>query len=279
MPKFLSEEDKKKFAVTGKVGLITSIDEDNFPRITLISTIESNGDDELIWGEFCDGISKNNLLKDPKTSFLLLNTEKEWWRGKALQTAVKNTGKEFEKLNNAPLFRYNTYFGIGKAHYMKMLSFSGKQNLDMKAIIKGVLKGKAVKRLVEKSSDKNEKITKLSYDLAKGVSTLKFLSYVDSEGYPLILPVLQATIIDKNGRIIIPLGEDNKELENIEANAKIALYYANMELSSVLFQGIFKGLEKKMKIRYAVIDIEKVYNTMVPIVGYIYPKEDYKLIF
>lgn len=274
-----NEEDKKKLAVTGKVGLISSIDEDNYPRIAIISTIETKNNNELMWGEFCEGISKKNLLRNNKSAFFVINMEKECWHGLGEQTSVTNVGQDFDYMNNKPLFRYNTYFGIGKVHYMKLNCFSGKYNLDMKSIIKGVLKGKFVKPFVKKSENKDIKIFNLSYDLIKGVATLKFLSFVNKEGYPIILPVLQATIIDKCGRIIIPLDDNLKEMNNLKENTKIALYNANMELSSVLFQGVFKKVESKFKIKYAIIDIEKVYNSMVPICGYVNPEQDYSLIY
>lgn len=276
MTMFIGAEDREKFAVTGKIGLIATVNGEE-PHITLISSLQAKSEDEIIWGQFTHGLSKMYLKDNPKTAFLVLNMAKEWWRGKAIHKDIKDTGEEFEMYNNQPLFRYNTYFGIGKVHYMEVTEFSGQQALPMGAIIKGALLGKVAKNFIKKSPDKIKKIKGLSLSLVKDMTSLKFLSYIDDAGFPTLVPVIQAVMRDE-GRIIIPLTTYKDEISSIKAGAKVAMFYANLELSSVLLQGTFVGVEKKAGVECAIFDIEKVYNSMVPVVGYIYPVEEYKLV-
>ncbi|HHX80472.1 MAG TPA: pyridoxamine 5'-phosphate oxidase family protein [Acholeplasmataceae bacterium] len=272
---YITHEDREKFAVSGKVGLIASISPEGYPHIAFINTIQALKDDEIIWGEFIHGKSKMYLKDNPKAGFLVLNTEKEWWNGKAIETDIKDTGPEYDLLNSAPLFRYNTYFGIGKVHYMKLTAFSGKQKLPMGKIIKGALQGRLIKPRVNSSG---KEIAKgFTVKLMKAIDSLKFISFVDEDGFPVIIPIIQATMKDR-GRMIIPLSVYQEELEKIKPDSKVAVYLANLDLTTVLLQGIFKGIKKNLGVSYGIFDLDKVYNSMPPITGYVYPKEELKVV-
>lgn len=272
---FITKEDREKFAVTGKIGLIASISPEGYPHIAFINTIQALSEDEIIWGEFIHGKSKIYLLDNPKAGFLVLNTEKEWWSGKATQTQIRDSGPEYDLLNSAPLFRYNTYFGIGKVHYMKLVAFSGKQKLPLGKVLKGAFLGRMIRPGVKSSGKALAK--GIAVKLMKGISSLKFISFVDEDGYPVILPIIQATMKDK-GRMIIPLTPYQEELSKIKADTKVAIYLANLNLTTVLFQGTYKGEFKKCGVKYGIFDIEKIYNSMPPITGYVYPPQEMRVV-
>ncbi|NLD26337.1 MAG: pyridoxamine 5'-phosphate oxidase family protein [Acholeplasmataceae bacterium] len=274
---FINSEDREKFSVSGKIGLISSISPEGMPHVAFISTIQALSEDEIIWGEFITGRSKIYLRDNPKAGFLVLNTDKEWWNGKAVETAVRDSGPEYDLLNNAPLFRYNTYFGIGKAHYMKLTAFSGKQNLPMGGIVKGALLGRLIKGGVKPNPDKTEKMRGLTVKLLKDIGSLKFLSYVDEDGFPVIFPIIQAVMKD-SGRIFIPMTVYSEHFAKIKPGSKIAVFLANLELSTVLLQGTYQGIDKKLGVKYAIFDVEKIYNSMPPITGYIYPQEEMAIV-
>ena len=276
MTKLISEKDMKEFAVTGKLGLISTVSGE-YPHITLISSIQAKDEKTIMWGQFTQGISKTNLQKNPKSGFMVVSVEKKWWRGLALYKGATDTGEDFDMYNNQPLFRYNSYFGIEKIHYMDVVNFSGEQPLPIGGIVKGALWGRAVKPFVKPCSDGVDKIFNLSVKLLKNMMSLKFLSYFDKDEFPRLLPVLQSVMKDR-GRVIIPFSAYGEELRQIEKGQKIALFIADLELNSVLLQGEYKGSEKKGGMEYGIFDIEKVYNSMLPVVGYIYPMEEYKLV-
>lgn len=270
-------EDIEKFAVGSKIGLISTVSPEGMPHVSLISSVQAKGEDQIIWGQFSHGLSKIYLKDNKKTGFMIVNLEKKWWRGRALHKEIKDTGEEFEMYNNQPLFRYNSYFGIGKVHYMDLIDYSGEQSLPMKGIISGALRGRLAKPMIKASECKEKKIKGLSSQLAKDLTSLKFLSFLDDEGYPIILPVIQAFMKDQS-RMIIPLTAFGDEIRTIKEGAKAAMFIANMDLASVLFQGTFKGVKKAAGLEYGIFDVEKVYNSMVPIIGYIYPEEQYQII-
>ncbi len=272
----ITAEDAQKLAEVSKIGILATINEQNEVHLSLISSIQTLGK-QLIFGEFVHGLSKLNLKSNPKAGFLVINKQMEWWRGKALHKEIKDTGPEFEMYNNQPLFRYNSYFGIGKVHYLDIVEFSGKQNLPLANIIFGWLGGNIAKSFIKGCPDGIDKIQGLSIKLVKNPSAPKFLSYVDKDGYPKLIPVVQSVLKDK-GRLLIPHSAYAQELAEIPTGAKASIFLANLELASVLFQGAYSGTIKKLGITYGIFDIEKVYNSMVPIPGYIYPMEEYKVV-
>lgn len=274
----IRNEDMVKFAVTGKLGLLSTLAPDGFPHVSLISSLQAKNDKQMMWGQFTYGLSKIYIEKQPKTGFLILDMDKNWWRGRTIYKESKITGEDYDMYNNQPLFRYNSYLGIGKVHYMDLVDYSGMQALPMKGIVKGAFLGRVIKGLIKKSTDKNVKIQNFTQKLAQDLTSLKFLCYEDREGFPVLLPVIQAFMKDKFGRMIIPLTAFKEELSSIPKGAKVALYLANLDLCGVLLQGEYGGVMKTAGMSYAVFDTQKVYNTNLPVVGYIYPQENYKII-
>ena len=84
MKKHFSPEDIKAFEPENKIGLLATQNEQGLPHLTLITTMQANGPAEIVWGQFTEGISKKNILSNPKTGFLIMTLDKSLWRGKAI---------------------------------------------------------------------------------------------------------------------------------------------------------------------------------------------------
>jgi hypothetical protein len=52
-----------------------------------------------------------------------------------------------------------------------------------------------------------------------------------------------------------------------------------MGLTSILLQGTWAGVKSYGGVKGAVFEVEKVYNSMLPVGGYVYPKESGKVVF
>jgi len=59
------------------------------------------------------------------------------------------------------------------------------------------------------------------------------------------------------------------KLAKVSIFAVVAL---RMELVNQMVNGTFMGIEKFNGIQYGIIQIDKIYNSMPPLVGYTYPK-------
>jgi len=129
--KVFNDADMKAFEPEAKVGLLATVNPEGLPHITLITALQASAPDQLIWGQFSEGMSKGHVLENPRTAFLIMTLDKHLWRGKALWTHKKQEGDEFEMFNNKPMFRYNSYFGIHTVHYMDLKETGGRENFPL----------------------------------------------------------------------------------------------------------------------------------------------------
>jgi len=267
----ISKEYMKEFESSTKIGLIATVNKNNEPHITLITTLQANTSKQMIWGHFIEGISKTNVKTNNKTGFLIMNLEKEFWKGKAIWTHEKKEGPEYIMYNDKPIYRYNSYFGIHTVHYMDLVKISEKDKLNVKSIAANAVKTQLAKGGIK--SNKEQTILKpWAEKLFNKMDALKFLSYIDNDGFPIIIPIIQAQAADST-RIVFATNPYKEELVKMKSGEKICIYAMNLDTENVLVEGIFKGFEKRKGIQLAVMDIERVYNSMPPKHGYIYPEK------
>lgn len=257
-------DDYKKMSADGKIGLIATVDDEGEPHITFMSSLQPLGEEQLTCGQFCEGASKRFFVERPKIGWLIFTAQMEWWTGTADYTHTETTGPEFDMYNNKPLFRYNTYFGIGKVPYYNLKTLSPRGKLKMPVLIGGALASKTAS-LFKRANHKGA-LNGVAKSMFDNIGGLKFLCHIDADGYPVITPAIQATSAGKD-RIVFagfPFGEG---IRAIPEGAKTAALALSLKMESVLVKGVYhKGAAGR-------IDIERVYNSMPPFPGYIYPEQ------
>ncbi len=261
----------KAFEPCEKIGLLATISPEGLPHITLITSLQANTPTQMIWGQFLEGLSKENIKRNPKVGFLIMSLAREFWTGQAQWTHSKREGPEYIMFNNKPLFRYNTYTGIHTVHYMDLIDISEKTKLDTGAVAKGAILTKLAKSFAA-AKQKAPILNSWTEQLFNNFVNLKFISYIDEKGFPVILPIIQAQAADST-RIAFTLSPYAHSLKGLKHGAKVAVYCMNLEMESVLIEGKFIGLQNKLGIEAGLVDIDRVYNSMPPKHGYIYPKE------
>lgn len=266
----MNNEIIEKFGNTYKVALISTIDDEGEPHISFITTLQAKTETELMSGEFITGLSKKFMKERNKIGFLVMTLEKDWWNGNAVWHSHKTSGEDYDKYNRIPMFRYNTYFGIHTVHYYHLNNVSQKHKLDMAGIIFNAISNVFIKSSFRKKSNPSA-LTKWSYNLLKGISTLKFISFVDEKGFPKIYPIVQAQACDR-GRIVIPKHPYSKELSEIKEDTKVAIMGLNLNMEDVLIKGTFRRFKSTLLGKMGYVDIERVYNSLPPKHGYIYPE-------
>jgi hypothetical protein len=257
----------KKFEPDSKIGIIASVSPEGYPHMALISSIMLRDKASIMWGQFSQGLSKKYLKDNPKTGFAVVSVDQFFWTGKALHTGEAIKGEDFERFNNKPMFRYNSYFGIGVVHYEDLIDISVGEKLPIAKILYGNILSNYAKLFAGKSDEK-QLIPKFGVKLAKNLMTLKFISYVDKDGYPRIIPALQGVPAAGN-RLIFSLAAYPELLNEIQVGAKAAVFLGSLDLTSILLQGTFEGIKSFGGAKCAVFKTEKVYNSMVPVGGYI----------
>ncbi|PKM71670.1 MAG: hypothetical protein CVU91_12980 [Firmicutes bacterium HGW-Firmicutes-16] len=260
----ISPENIKKFETSYKVGLVSTIEANGVPHISLLSTLMAKSDRELMLGKFICGESKENVLREPKAGFLIMSLEKEFWMGKMTYTHTLTNGEDYELYNRQPLYRYNTYFGIDSVYYFDLLGISESRKLDMAGIVANslrvsLLRGRFKRKLPQKA------MKHWAYELMQKMGTLAFISFIDTDGYPTLVPCIQLQAADEN-TLVLSSSPYKTELAAIPAGARVAVFGANLKFESVLLKGVFSGFKGGV----STVEIDRVYNSMPPKHGYIF---------
>jgi hypothetical protein len=257
-----------------KVGLVATRTPDGLPHVTLLSSLQANTPRQLIWGQFAEGLSKAYIRETPEAGFLIMTLDRELWRGKARFTHTATQGPEFEMYNNTPMFRYNAYFGIHTVYYLDLVEQGGRQALPMGKIVLA-----AVQTMIARGLDLNRGTRQVLNDWTRGLmnklDNLKFLSYVGADGYPVIVPVIQAQAADAE-RILFSAGAFQEDLEAIPHGATVAVFGMSLQMEDVLLRGRFEGIRRRPRFgpRCGSVMVDWVYSPMPPKPQQIYPPLD-----
>jgi hypothetical protein len=224
----------------------------------------------MIFGQFVEGTSKKYIREHPKAGFLIMTLDKDLWRGKATFTHTADQGPEFEMYNNTDMFRYNAYFGIHTVYYLDLVEQYGRQSLPMGQIVVAAVQTMAARALAGKQSDKNV-LNPWTRGLMNKLDNLKFLAYVGADGFPVIIPAIQAQAGDGE-HIIFSTGSYKEELEAIPEGAAVAVFGMSLAMEDVLMRGEFQGIRRRGGVRCGSVEVNWVYNSMPPKAQQIYPE-------
>lgn len=262
-------KDMEAFLPTTKVGLIATVNPEGFPHITLITTLQAKTPNQLVWGQFTEGLSKKHVLENTKTGFLIMDMERRLWRGTATYDHFVREGEDYEMFNNKPMFRYNSYFGIHTVHYMDLVETAGRESLPLGKIVPASLLT-MVSRSAAKTRKGKNVMGSFSQKMFTRVDSIKFLSYVKENGFPIIIPLLQCQAADTRRLVFSPIAYE-KELAEIPESAKVAVFAMTFQAEDILVRGDFQGIKRFRGARLGVIDVDYVYNSMPPKHGQVYP--------
>jgi hypothetical protein len=264
-----SPEDIQSTQPAMKIGLLATITPTGLPHVTLISSLMACAPKQMAFGQFTEGLSKQHILINPKTGFLIMSLEKNLWRGKATFTHSMREGPEYDYLNNVPMFRYNAYFGVHTVYYLDLLSHTGKEPLPMNRIIFAAIQTMLVRTLSRKPG-KEEVLNTWTRAFLDKLDNLKFIAWVDEDGYPAIVPVIQAQSLDRQ-LILFSTSVYTDELKAIPTGADLAVFSMALTMEDVLLRGKYLGMRHLAGIKTGVVEVDWVYNPMPPVPGQIYP--------
>ena len=258
------ESDLPAFEPDGKVGLLATVNDDGLPHVTLITAMRAPDTRTLVFGQFCEGLGKENAERNGKTGFLIMGFDRVLWRGRADWRKKEQTGAEFDVFNSKPMWRYNSYFGIHTVHYLDLAGTGRAEKLPAVGIAAGIIKSIFAGR---RGGSGQEVLNRWSERLISRTGNLKFISYIGRDGYPEIIPCLSAAATDR-GRVYIPGTEYGREVSMIPDGSPLCLFVMSLDMEDVLVRGRFRK-----KGAGGSIDLDWVYNPMPPLAKQIYPLE------
>lgn len=253
--------------------LVSTIDERGWPHITMISSNRLISKNEIVWGAFTEGSSKENVLKQPKQGIFYMTAEMpfKYLQVKADFSHTTHEGDDLEHFNKSDLMRYFTYVRVHTAYYNKITSVSQLKNIPLTGVILGILKDMIGKGGAKTKLDE-KRLNIVGIKLFKAPIAVRVISYLDpSDGYPVMIPCLQLQAADHN-RLVFPFTVAKDSLKKIPVNEKVAVFGMNFEFANQVVKGTYAGIRKFRGIKFGVIDIEEVYNGAPPIMGTIYPE-------
>jgi hypothetical protein len=264
-----SEEDIQSTRPELKIGLLATVTPEGLPHVTLLSSLMACGPAQMCFGQFTEGISKKHILTNPKAGFLIMSLDRNVWRGKASYTRFAKAGPEYDYYNNVPMFRYNAYFGVHTVYYLCLLGQSGKSPLPMNRIIFAAVQTMLARRLGRKPGTQSVLNTWTRAFLDK-IDNLKFLCYVDADGYPVLIPAIQTQSLD-NQHVVFSTSVYADELAALPAGIPLAVFSMALTMEDVLLRGTYLGIHRLGGLRAGLVQVDWVYNPMPPVPGQIYP--------
>jgi hypothetical protein len=114
-------------------------------------------------------------------------------------------------------------------------------------------------------------------NLIDKLDNLKFVSYVDADGYPVIVPVIQGQTSGAS-EVLFSTGAYREELHQIPSGAMVAFFCMSFSMEDVLLRGTYKGLSSRGGFECGVMDVDWVYSPMPPVAGQVYPPTELKAV-
>jgi hypothetical protein len=252
-----------------KIGLLATITPAGLPHVTLISSLMACAPQQLAFGQFTEGLSKQHIRQNPRCGFLIMSLEKHLWRGKATFTHSTREGAEYEYYNNVPMFRYNAYFGIHTVYYLDLLCHSGEQPLPMNRIIFAAVQTMLARSLSRKPGTESV-LNPWTRAFLDKLDNLKFICWVNADGYPSIIPAIQTQSLDGQ-HVLFSTSVYTDELNAIPTGADVAVFSMALTMEDVLLRGKYMGMRRMAGVNAGVVKVDWVYNPMPPVPGQIYP--------
>ncbi len=257
------------------VKLISTIDSRGWPHLTIITSNRAKSRDQIVWGQFFAGSSKEYVQKNPKQGLFYMTAEApfKFIQAKADFTHTKAEGEDLEYFNNSDFFRYFTYFNVYKVFYNKIIGVTPIRDLPPGGIPRKIIK--AITKEA-KTNLEEKRLNVIGYKLFTDKIGIRAIAFIDpSDGYPIIIPHLQLNAVDHN-RLYFPLTTLKEDFLKIPDNSKVAVIGANFDMASQVVKGTFTGIHSVENVEYGLVNIEEIYNSSPPIVGKIYPEIETK---
>ena len=231
-----------------KIGILATVDNEGSPHLSFISSLQSLGDTQIIFGS--KGSCKQYIEERPDAAFLALSADMLWLRGSMRFTHYEQAGNLVDAYKDKPLFYDNSNLQFNRVYFSDLITIEEIRKLRTAAFFVGAVITR-VKAMFTSASELNM-LTQTEQALFSEAGSLKFLCWRDNKGLSDIVPIVQALPAGSD-RIVfsaIPYGEDFTYARKGEKAAVLCL---NPEMRGVLVKGRF--LSK------GVLAIERAYSS------------------
>ncbi len=245
---------------------------EGIPNVVPCTSIMPAGDveDRLIFGNFLLRKTVGNLDADPRVGILVITTALEGWIVLGDFLGWQRTGPYVDRLNSTDLLRYNAYTGIRNAGIVQVNSIMCRFRLSKLRVLADYLLARAGPR----PTDAVEGAVTLPLpvrDRFRAMSAIRVVAFVDSMGYPMVVPVLSlqpATAGDgKESLLVCAQSLAAPWLETLPAGTAIAANLLTPDVVSFQTKGKWLGSRHFLGASLGAMAVTAVYAGGPPIPG------------
>ena len=158
--------------------------------VPVISILPANDKpDTLFFGNFLLRKSIQNLEKDKRVGLLIITRELQGWMLQGDFEEFQRTGPYVDQQKRSSLLRYNAYTGIRNAGVIHVRSLLGTIRIPKLLVLRGYVLAQLA-RIGRKAPTDGLPIPLPVRDEFKKMAAIKVLSWVEEDGYPIVVPAL-----------------------------------------------------------------------------------------
>ncbi|NVM27910.1 MAG: pyridoxamine 5'-phosphate oxidase family protein [Candidatus Helarchaeota archaeon] len=261
----LADEDIPEFKPELMIKLLATLDENQHPNLVLIISLEAKDNDTLMFAEFLKGKTKKNVERNPKCTAAFMSLGNDYWVVKGDFTHWSYEGPEYEYYNEKSLFKNNAYFGITRVGYIDIKQVIPKRKIKVQRPLIRLIKG-----YIKEGQDKTVKpkiLPLLVEKIFRAPSNLKYIAFIDEDGYPLIVPTMHLLPTPTN-QLVFTAAEFQEDLSHLKEGMFVTAFAMNIEeLLMYQIKGKYQGTQAYQESKLNIIAIEEIYCLMPPRAG------------
>ena len=245
---------------------LATLDADGIPNVVPITSLQPADEGTVIFGEFMMWKTRRNLEVNPRVSMALITPARQGWIIKGDFQEFQRTGPHFERIMAGDMFRYNAYAGIRNAGVIRVRRVVRAFALSRLTVLLDIAHARwAARRARRPGLDGIAVPIQVRQKFAR-LQAAKVLAYLDSDGYPDIVPALSLVPADERtfvfgGSVTAPA------LAALSPGARVAASVLTFEPLAYQVKGEYLGAKRSLGQLAGVVGVQEVYSASPPLPG------------
>lgn len=230
------------------------------PNCVPVTSMVPWDDTTLVFGEFLMNKSRKNLLEDRRVGVAVINDKFEGWSLKGTFLGFETTGALIDKINSAPMFRYNAYTSVRSAGSIRIDEVSAKITVSTPRLIADYLRLRMIAPLAKRGGPVRmparvaEKFTRMQ--------AVRAMAFLDEDGHPRALPIMACLPAGAN-RVVMRGPMLNAYREHLRTGMDLAIAIITTE--PIAYQ--VKGRLLHFRGGAGVVELDACYSASPPLLG------------
>jgi len=243
---------------------LATVSPEGVPNVVLIVSQMPVDPGKVAFGEFMMVKTLANLRSEPRVASLAMTEKLEMAGFKAELEYWTESGEYVDRINDIDLFRYNAYGGIHSVAVLDVLEL-----LPLPEKVSFLKVGgdfAAMLAAGRPAGRKSELVPGPITGKFNGIMSIKVLAFLGEDGFPDVRPIFGVRL-SPAGEMRFKISSYNERLGEISPGAPVATNVLTMDLLTYQLKGVLKRFEKRAGVRTGVVQLDKAYSCMPPLVG------------